>query len=363
MNNKYIEDFEAVKQRFEQWWKGELTGAPLMYVTAAGKAGNVVLQREISDLSEIYLDVERIVGDYRNFCETNYFLADSYPNVGVDLGAGSMALYLGSEPVFAEDTIWFTETADECEDLLKLKFDPQNKWYIKHLDMLRQAKALSGDDFIVNIPDIIENADILSALRGPQNLCYDIMDYPDVIKQAVDIVDDLYFRYYDKMYDIIKQQDGTSSFTAFNVIGSGKTAKIQCDFCALISPDSFDQFILPSLTKQCQNLKHSVYHLDGPDAIKHLPSLMSIKELDALQWTCGAGQPDGGCEKWYPIYDQVTAAGKSLWIMLYDGQPRDWLESAERIIKRYGKQCVYFYLPTFPDLQTAEGFIEAMNKI
>jgi 5-methyltetrahydrofolate--homocysteine methyltransferase len=96
--------------------------------------------------------------------------------------------------------------------------------------------------------------------------------------------------------------------------------------------------VVPSLTRQCRELDHSLYHLDGPGAIKHLDALMEIRELDALQWTCGAGQRDGGCERWYPIYDKVREAGKGLWIMLYDGGPKDWAESAKRLTGRYGKK-------------------------
>ena len=58
---------------------------------------------------------------------------------------------------------------------------------------------------------------------------------------------------------------------------------------------------MPSLQQQCQKLDYTLYHLDGPDAIKHLDALMEIEELDALQWTPGAGKPDGGDELWYPI--------------------------------------------------------------
>ena len=100
----------------------------------------------------------------------------------------------------------------------------------------------------------------------------------------------------------------------------------------------------------------------GPDTIKHIPDLMEIEELDALQWTCGAGQPDGGNEKWYPIYDQVRAAGKSLWIAVSDGGPGDWVQSALRIVKRYGKDCLYFIFPTFESRAQAEGAVAAIQN-
>ena len=204
----------------------------------------------------------------------------------------------------------------------------------------------------MNIPDLIENVDILSAMRGPQSFCFDLIDEPELMKQYIKQIDDLYFYYYDAMYDIIKGEDGSSSFTAFNIWGPGKTAKIQCDFSALMSPGQFREFVQPSLRKQCKKLDCSLYHLDGPDAIKHLDALMEIDELDALQWTAGAGQPDGGSEKWYPIYDKVRDAGKSLWIPLYDGTAQDCMDNAEKLVKRYG--CDGMYL-IFPDMEEEEA--------
>lgn len=74
---------------------------------------------------------------------------------------------------------------------------------------------------------------------------------------------------------------------------------------------------------------------------------MEIEELNALQWTPGAGQPDGGSPQWFPIYDQVIAAGKSLWIMFSGKQGKfdDWTEAADRIVERYGPEKLYFIFP------------------
>jgi hypothetical protein len=84
---------------------------------------------------------------------------------------------------------------------------------------------------------------------------------------------------------------------------------------------------------------------------------MEIKELDALQWTCGAGKPDGANEKWYSIYDKVKDAGKGLWVQIYDGGPKEWADGVNRLIRRYGVKGMYFLLPDFPDPHTAEHFL------
>ena len=37
--------------------------------------------------------------------------------------------------------------------------------------------------------------------------------------------------------------------------------------------------------EQCRWLDHSLYHLDGTQALHQLPALLAIEELDAIEWT------------------------------------------------------------------------------
>lgn len=211
----------------------------------------------------------------------------------------------------------------------------------KHQYMLKLAKELSKGDFLIDIPDIVEGLDILAAMRGPQNMCFDLIDRPDVVKEYINQLDELYFIYYDVMYDIVKDDDGSSSFTSFHVWGPGRTAKLQCDFSALISPDQFREFVLPSLSKQCKKLDTSLYHLDGLDAVRHIDALMEIKELDILHWIPGPGYPDSGSEHWYPLYDKVIKADKLLWLRLKEGTPLEQYEKVDRMVKRYGPERLF----------------------
>ena len=55
---------------------------------------------------------------------------------------------------------------------------------------------------------------------------------------------------------------------------------------------------------------YSLYHLDGPDAIRHLPRVLEIESLDCVQWIHGAGQPSAG--HWLDLLQAVQAAGKSV---------------------------------------------------
>lgn len=274
--------------------------------------------------------------------------AMGFPNMSVDFGPGSVASYLGSDIEFRDDTIWFTECVEEWEDTPALKFDPENKWLVKHLELVKKCRELAGDDFYIPIPDLMENIDVLASLRGAQNTVYNLIDEPEEMEERIRQVTDVYFDYYDRFYDLVKDTDGSSSYTVFQIWGEGKTAKIQCDFSALMSPNQFREFIVDSLRQQARKLDHVLYHLDGPDAIKHVDALMEIKEIDALQWTSGDHGPDGTLEDWYEIYDKARRAGKSLWIKVYSGNVDDWIRNVDRLVQRYGSHSMLLYFNPMP---------------
>jgi hypothetical protein len=208
----YIDNWEETKQRFMAWWDRSGMDRPLMKVTARKDGYQCRFTRNpvfypvytsgYKSPEDYFLNVEKNVEQYRNYFRSHKLYAESFPNFDVNLGAGSLALYLGCEPEFAEYTIWFKECIkDNWNEVMPLKFNPENKWWKKHLEMIDKALELINGEFPVGIPDIVENVDILSAMRGPQKFCYDLIDEPDLMFELLRQLDDLYFRYYDDIYE------------------------------------------------------------------------------------------------------------------------------------------------------------------
>jgi 5-methyltetrahydrofolate--homocysteine methyltransferase len=344
---KHAPNFEETKKRFEAWWNRSCIGRPMMKLPCIREKPLAPLVEipETNDAEKIHCDPERKVNIYRNFLNSHILMAETLPNTNINIGPGSMATYLGAPPVFDERTVWYEKIVDDWNDF-DFKFDPDNYWIKRHLDLIAKQCELSNGEFYVGIPDIIENVDILSSLRGPKDFCYDLIDEPELVHQCLDKLDELYFKYYDAFYDIVKDDEGGSVYTAFEIWGKGKTVKVQCDFSALMNPSQYREFVQPRLAKQCSKMNNSLYHLDGPDAIPHLDAVLEIKEIDALQWVPGSGNTSPDDERWFFIYDKVKAAGKSLWIVVSS------IEKADAIVKRYGPEGLYLL---FPEMTEKEG--------
>ena len=166
--------------------------------------------------------------------------------------------------------------------------------------------------YMAGFPDLVENIDILAALRDPQTLMMDLIERPAWVRQKVDEINRGFFAVYDRLYDAIQLSDGSSCFGAFSLWGPGKVAKVQCDASAMFSPRMFAEFVVPALTEQCRWLDHSMFHLDGSDCIPHLDLLLSIEALDAIEWTPDPRVPSGGDPHWYDMYRHILAEGKSV---------------------------------------------------
>ena len=343
MINKH--NLEQTISHFESWWRCEDIGRPLMNIRAVRTPSRELFEVPAPTCArDIHFNLDYLYPNCMNYFAQRDFLAESYPCMDINIGPGSVSVYLGSEPVFAWDTVWYEPCIDDINTYSELVYDENNPWWRTHFDVVRRAVELSEGKFYVNIPDLIENIDIIAAMRGPQQTCYDLIDYPEQMHKRIGEVDRTYFEYYDRIHELVRLPH-SCSYTAFNVLGRGRVAKVQCDFAALMNPSQFREFIVPSLTKQCRSLDHSVFHLDGKDCIKHIDALLSIEELQAVQWTAGAGQPDGGNEKWYGLYEKIRAAGKSMHVSIYDGNFENQLETADKFIRKFGSQGVYFLFP------------------
>jgi hypothetical protein len=78
----------------------------------------------------------------------------------------------------------------------------------------------------------------------------------------------------------------------------------------MISPELFREFALKELRLACKSMDYSLYHLDGVEQIRHLDLLLSIDELDMIQWTSVVGQQPA--VDYIPVLKKIQEAGKCL---------------------------------------------------
>jgi hypothetical protein len=202
-------------------------------------------------------------------------------------------------------------------------FEPNHPNYQLHKQLLQACKRKAQGHYYVGMPDLMEGLDVLAAIKGTDKVLLDTVMQPEVLEHQMQQINDIYFHVFNELYDIIREGD-EMAFCYFSSWAPSKMSKLQSDISTMISVDDYRRFVQPFIREQCQKIDYTLYHLDGVGAMHHLDALLEIKELNAVQWTPGVGEPQGGSSKWYDLYRKILAGGKSVmacWVTLDELRP------------------------------------------
>ncbi len=334
----YREDMDEVRERMTTWWNGGDIGRPAMQITA--RRPEPLEQIEAMPQPEGWVTrYSTISFEYRvnlsaRQCISTYYLGEAVPSVAPDLAPNCLALYLGCKGVESPGTVWCESFIDDPEEA-RFEYDPDNFYWQFSSRLAREQIRLGEGKFLFTFPDLIEGLDTLAAMRDTQRLLVDLLERPEWVHKCLRQITDRYFHYYDILYDMFRDEVGGSIFWAW---APGRMTKFQCDFSAMISPGMFDEFMLPVLTEMSERVSYCMYHWDGPGAIRHHDSLLSIPKLDMLQWVPGAGQEPTYHKRWWPMYHKTVDAGKKLLISC------DRIETLKALKKEFGPKLKQFLI-------------------
>ena len=322
MNTTWKKNWEESKKHYSDWWNHKgLVISMWEHLEKEGAPHKVVpCPAPCKDANQFYFDPQWRAEYLHYQLSKSSFLADIPPVANTHLGPGSLAAILGAELEGSEETIWIRHRNDFGDDF---NLDPENKWWKLHLDLLKACKEKAHGKYYVGCPDLVEGLDILAGMKGTENVFMDIMLRPEILEQQLQKINDYYFKVFNRIYDIINE-NGEMAFCYFSLWGPGKVSKLQVDLSGMISEDDFRRFAQPFLSEQCQRIDYTLYHLDGVDALRHVDAILEIDELNAIQWTPGVGEPQGGDPRWYGLYKKILGKGKSAmpcWIELNELKP------------------------------------------
>ena len=315
-------NLEETKQRYINWWnhKGIILNMWEHFQEGVQPHAEIMPPAPAKDLSQKWFDPQWRAEYLDWYVAHSSLKADILPVANTQLGPGSLAAILGGVFEGGEDTIWIHPNPDFTDEIV---FNLEHPNWILHKELLKACKAKANGHYFVGMPDLMEGLDVLAALKGMDRVLLDTVMQPEILEQQMQQINDIYFKVFDELYDIIREGD-EMAFCYFSSWAPGKMSKLQSDISTMISQDDYRRFVQPFIREQCQKIDYTLYHLDGVGAMHHLPALLEIEELNAIQWTPGVGEPQGGSPKWYDLYKKILAGGKSVmacWVTLDELKP------------------------------------------
>jgi len=307
--------YDDIIENSRRWWAGELK-RPLIQIRLGGKDPGRPNPEPLLHTHEMTHDFsvapERIVDKLDYQISQMDYLGDAFPYTGINLGPGITSAWMGALDVdIRDDTVWFFAAGEPEIADVHFEFDGKHPLFERLKDVHRAANEFWNGAVQVSMTDLGGNLDLLNPYRPGEKLLLDLYDSPEEVKRLTWEGHKIWWRYFEALNTVMKPPN-PGYLSWLPIFSDGPTYILQCDFCYMIGPEMFDEFVKPELTATCRRLAHSVYHLDGIGALANLDSLLSIEELDCVQWVYGDGQP--GVLNWLDVYKKVRDAGKLLYL-------------------------------------------------
>ncbi len=304
--------WETTKKRYIHWWANELYDRALICVTAPKYGirygewpGGLVTARAQ------WIDIDFMVWRTLESIRTTYYGGEALPLLYHGWSVGQ-ALVMGCEPQFAPDTVWTDPLPVGTDGYPPIRFLRDGRWWKWMVESTLQAAQASQGRYFVLPMWGNQAGDNLALIRGTENLMVDITENPAWVRQAAKKVSDILLDIYAVLWPLVDEKvtglEGSLNYCS--LWSPGKTMGFDCDISCCISPQQYEDIFLPPLIETLRTVDHRHYHLEGTVALQHLDLLLSVPEIDAIQWVPGAGREP--ILQWIPLIQRIQNAGKAV---------------------------------------------------
>ena len=345
-----LADWEQRLARQDACWQCEILDRPLvcMSLWEPNPDYPAPKPKQWASHREQWMDTDYIVESALYGVMNTVYLGDALPIFNPNLGPEILSAFYGCEMEFSEGTSWSVPNLHDWSQFGKLQVSEDNFYWKKLAEITDAALEAGKGKFYTGLTDFHAGGDLLASLRDPLQFNFDMIDAYDTVKACVPEVTKTYFRVFDWWYN--KLAAAGQACTCWAGVVSGKKYYVPSnDFSCMISKAMFDDLFLPGIIAECQHMEANVYHLDGPDALRHLDSLLSIPELNMIQWVYGAG--NGRTTDWLPVHQKCQAAGKGVQVWIE-------LDELDTLMANLHPQGVWLSIYGVPDRDTADAVLK-----
>ncbi len=351
-------DWREAQERMTAWWQGRPVDRVPASVTAPIKPAQPRVAQIWNKVPEKYTDPETVFHNLECRLERTFWGGEAFPSHFVYAGPMFCVTYLGAEPVFADNTTWYEPCCRNVRELQALRFNPENRWWqlSKHLTRLSLERS-QGRYLTQWNGELMAVMDVIAALLGTERALTAMLEEPDAVLEVRDRMMAWSRQTYDEGYAILKDRQA-GGIDWMSVWAPGRVISSQCDMSVMISPAMFRDFVAPELADIYEHVDYGIYHLDGPEQIRHLDLLLGIEALDLIQWMPGSrlSQPDfGNPLNWLEFIRRVQEGGKKILIYCRPGQVKP-------LLNKVARDRIYLTIYC-PDQAEAEKVLRELDQI
>jgi hypothetical protein len=306
-------DFEKSMKRIYAWYNQELIDRPPIRFSSHNieySEVHILKGRFWNSLKDRWWDTEYQLELFEYQLKHSVFNAETFPIFWPNLGPEVYTAFYGVELLYKEVTSYAVSNIMEWSQLDNIVLNFDNAYFRKIEEMTYAALERCKGKYMVGYTDFHPGLDCAAAFRDAQQLCMDLLLEPDQVKRLIDISSRDFHKVFSHFDSILKKHNQLS-VTWMGIPSFGKMHIPSCDLGTLISPEQFEEFVLPVLKNEVKQMTHNIFHLDGSGVAKHLDMILELSEINAIQWVQGVGD-NLPIMQWVPLIKKIQAAGKSV---------------------------------------------------
>jgi hypothetical protein len=351
---EFSNNFMDIKDKWTSFWNNELE-EPLFAVTAPKPGVKTISKPTTRNIIEAIIadDISPLAEQIIEWRDSHDFFGAAIPFFYLEFGPDHFSALVGGDLEWnpdSPDTTWSKQPFITDINNTEIKFCKKSKWWERTVKFITELREACDDKVLIAAPTLVSNLDCLCAIRGTQELLLDMVMNPEGVNTALEQINCAHKQIADALHELVGASE-YGSITRHGVYSPQRAGVIQCDFSAMISPEMFEGFVIPSIVKETKSYDHCTYHLDGPDAIRHLELICNLDQIGIIQWVAGSG--NAATTDWTDLHVKIDNLGKGqiLW-----GKADYMRVLAEKLNSRK-----LFFIHTASSLEDAENFINLRN--
>ena len=346
MRELYPKDRMAwIRREYEDWWTGK-RDRPIIHLAFTGEDPQMPRPSGlITDKTFLYAmdeSAEQVAEKMEYSLRSCRYEFHGYPVVTVNFGASYKVEFLGSRPTIGPETVWFSAPKDIPPSEVTLRRDPDSVFLprVKALyqaidDRFEDGYVLSGVGLSKYGPGSAFS--LVAEYFGSEETSYLLFDEPEEIKRLTGECARALDEIGEELYNPLRHAIGYSGWG--DMYAPEPWSILLCDYCAMIGPQHFDEFLLDDLKEGARRSpRYNFYHLDGPGQIIHMDKILAIPGLKCMQWV---PLPNGEMDLTLDVHKRIFEAGKNTWVM-------GPIEQAIQVARNHGTARGIYWKGTYP---------------
>jgi len=187
-------------------------------------------------------------------------------------------------PVIAHPgSLWAAPCLESYDKRKPLHFDLDNPWLRKLVEFTRAMVEFAAGRFPIALPQMRGPLDTVAAMRTPHRMSLDLIDCPDQVSKILGELTDLWIGIAAAVLEHIPPFYG-GYCTRMKMWAPGKAITPQNDISTLISPQMYQELVLPWDAKIAAHFPYHSFHMHATE-YRQVDALLKLEQLTAIELT------------------------------------------------------------------------------